>query len=388
MNIMFVFYKPIIPDEGGVQRVTDILAKELIYRGHKVIFLCHSDKDLIKNDRIIASQYYIEKNNRIDSQIAEDLNKIINDEKITHVICQTLDEERILRLLPSSVKKMAVCHVQPFTFMDINRKRIWDFNAKNYRQMLFKIAGLIYPRIYEMFFNKLEKQNIIQSCKYSDLLCFISDKFFPRIKKVIPNINFDKVVAINNPNTFEVDNIIPFKERENIILWVGRVENGQKNIKDFIRMWERLSINNTAWKAIVIGDGSDLTYFKKYVQKRNIPRIYFLGKRNDINEFYKKAKFISVTSYGESWCMVVTEGMAYGCIPLVYNTYETIHDIIDNNLNGIIVEPTPDDMTINLQECIDDEDKCVLLSSSAHEKIKKFSVNLIVDNWEYILKAM
>ena len=42
---MFLFYKPIVPNEGGVQRVTYALTQELQKRGHNVIFVSNIDKE-------------------------------------------------------------------------------------------------------------------------------------------------------------------------------------------------------------------------------------------------------------------------------------------------------------------------------------------------------
>ena len=39
MNILFLFHCEINPNRGGVQRVTDVLAKEFKQRGHNVVFL-------------------------------------------------------------------------------------------------------------------------------------------------------------------------------------------------------------------------------------------------------------------------------------------------------------------------------------------------------------
>ena len=40
MNLLFVNNIPFNPVSGGIERVTDILAKELSQRGHHVYFLC------------------------------------------------------------------------------------------------------------------------------------------------------------------------------------------------------------------------------------------------------------------------------------------------------------------------------------------------------------
>ena len=48
MNIIVQFDDPIVANSGGVERVTDTLAKEFIKRGHKVAFLCHQKIYLLK----------------------------------------------------------------------------------------------------------------------------------------------------------------------------------------------------------------------------------------------------------------------------------------------------------------------------------------------------
>ena len=40
MKLLFVNNIPFNPIAGGIERVTDVLAKELIKRGHRVYYLC------------------------------------------------------------------------------------------------------------------------------------------------------------------------------------------------------------------------------------------------------------------------------------------------------------------------------------------------------------
>ena len=64
MNIMFLFYKPIIPIAGGVERVTHTLTKELQIRGHNVIFVSNTDKKDIACHDFISPQYHLELEDR------------------------------------------------------------------------------------------------------------------------------------------------------------------------------------------------------------------------------------------------------------------------------------------------------------------------------------
>ena len=389
MNIMFLFPWPIIPNKGGVQRVTHVLTKELQERGHNVVFVSNTDKNDLLDYDFIAPQYHLELEEYNDQEIEKEIKAITDRHSITHVICQTFGNAYLLKYFSTDVKKIAVCHVQPFSYMGISRKRIWNTNAQNFRQFIFKTITILSPKIYENYFFKYEKQSIEDANKYADKLCFISERFYSRISKYLPNLPQDKFVAINNPNTYDVSSIELPRDKENIILWVGRVENAQKNAIDFIRMWKNLSKCTNGWRAIMVGDGTDLKYIKNYVIKNNIERIEFAGLRNDIDLFYKKSKYIVVTSFGESWCLVLTEAMSYGCVPLVYDTYETLHDIVDDKQNGFII---PFVSHTKMAECllnsINEDDRFINLSIAAQEKVKRFSLLSTVDKWEKLLKSL
>ena len=386
MNIIFLFDKPIIPTDGGVEQVTHTLSKELCNRGHNVLYLCHTQKERVCNVDSKFKQLYIELANSSDKDVEKELLRITNKHNITHVISQTFDEERIMRLLPKHIKKIAVCHIKPFSYMGIKRSRIYNTNSQNLRQVILKFFRIISPKIYESFFKRIEERNISSTYEQADRLCFLSERFYARVSKYMPMQKQDKFVAINNPNTFDVVEAYPFEKRDNIVLWVGRVNNKQKNTIDFVKTWKNLSVKNPAWKAIVIGDGEDLPFCKKYAKKNNIERIEFLGQRNDVGDFYKRAKFIAVTSFWESWCMVITEAMAFGCVPCVYDTYETLHDIIDDRKNGLITNVSSKEMSARIQEYIDNEAELKKISFAAQDKIKQFSADRIVTQWENLLQ--
>lgn len=388
MNIMFLFYAPIVPHIGGVQKVTHILTEAFLKRGYHVVFVSTSFKGLIEKNNFIVPQHHIELAGKSAEEITEQIQDIVNKYDITHVVSQTLDKAYLFKYFPAHVKKIATCHIQPFSFMGITRKRIWNTNARNARQLLFKCLSLLSPRIHEKFFYNLEKRALEESYQYADKICFISEHFFPRIKKYMPAFPQDKFVAINNPNTFDVSKIRLPEEKENIILWVGRVDNAQKNATDFVKMWRYLSQKEKNWKAIMIGDGKDLAYIKKYAKKHNLERIEFTGRRNDTEIFYKKAKVVAVTSYWESWCMVLTEGMSYGCIPFVYDTYETLRDIVDDKKNGYIIPKISYKLMADKIKDTIQENRFKELAIAAQEKVKKFDVEQTVDKWEKLLNSL
>lgn len=387
MNILYIFNAPIVASAGGVQRVTEVLTKEWLRRGHRVTFLAYRYPEWMEGRIFIAPQYYIAIDGRSASDIRAEVNQLIEANGIEYVINQLTDAD-MTQYLPDNVKKICVCHVQPYNMDGIRRSRIWSSKAKNFRQHLFRLAGLAFPQIPERFFARVANRAFRAAYPLVDKVCFISERFYPRLLHHVPEFPREKLCAVYNPNTFDVDTITLNGKRENVVLFVGRIENAQKNVIGFIKMWQIFSRNNPSWRAEVIGEGSDLPYMKRYVERHAIPRINFLGRRDDVARFYEKARFLAVTSFGESWGMVVTEAMAYGCVPCVFDTYETLHDIVDDGQNGLIVPPSPQVMAERLQKVADDPAAWKGLSENAHEKVRAFAVDKIVDQWEELLKTL
>lgn len=384
MNILFVFPYPINPSVGGVQRVTEVLTKEFQRRGHHVVFLSYEwDEEY----NFIAPHYFIPIHSMNPKEIQDRLYAIIREHDISVAICQVLNSP-IRSYLPSFVKVVSVCHIQPFNLDGLSRRRILELHPTNFRQRMAKYIGFAFPWLYIWYCEHPEKKNYISAFQTDDKVCFISERFYPRLLRHIPALPQHKLCAIHNPNTFIVEE--SNTKRENILLFVGRLSFFQKNPMDFVRIWDILRKRYPHWKAIAIGEGEadELSYIRNYIQRHKIENIEFLGTRSDVQDFYSRAKFVIIPSFGESWCMVLTEAMSCGCVPCVYDTYETLHDIVDDGQNGLISEPSPLSLAMRLQSYMDDDDAREKLSQNARKKVQLFKVENIVDQWEKLLHTI
>ena len=388
MNILFQFDDPIIPSSGGVERVTDTLTREFKRRGHNVYFLCHQKYDLITSEtELSAEQFYLPKEEVESKKGAQFIEDLIEREKINVVISQNPNkiQLQILESIDTSVKKIAVIHTQPYCEDEITRRRIYDISTLSFTHRLFKIVSFIFPGVYRSFFSKVTTESYKDILSHNDYMCLISERFYTRIRKHIPNIDYSKLCAINNPNTFQIKEI-DLEEKENYFIWVGRVNNGGKNCIDFLRFFHRFSQIRSDWKAIVVGDGPDLESNKNWVRKREIKNIEFTGNVDNVSDYYKKATYLIVTSWSESWSMVLTEGMAHGCIPIVYDTYETLHDIIDDGQSGFILTDTsPQGILRSVLSTMNDSDLKRKVAINAHKKVQNFNIKDIVDQWIELL---
>lgn len=385
MNILFIAYFPMEPSVGGIQRVTDILTHELIRRGHNVNYLSLQLGPTSLDLTTSAPQYYINVEEVGDwkSRIEELLKKL----QVEYIINQSPNmlTNRALRSISTKAKIVSVFHTQPFFKDNVTRRIILQSKTYNVKQLLFKYLSFILPSLRSIVFGHYEKKNIIEATSISNKICFISERFYPRVLKHIPDFPKEKLSAINNPNTFTICS--DKSHKENLIVWVGRVDNTNKNTIGFVKIWELLYKSNPTWKAVVAGDGEDLESVKEYARRHKITNIEFIGRCDDVKSLYERAKFVVVTSFSESWCMVLTEGLAHGCVACAYDTYETVHDIIDGS-NGFVSYPKPKLMAMHLNRLMNNVPEYEKLSNATYASIEKFDVANIVNQWEVLLKSL
>ena len=395
MSILFFFDSPIIPHIGGVQRVTDILTLEFVKRGHNVIFLCSRDSyDNETEYKYVAPQYFVDFKK---TTVKEDIKQIIDKYNIDLIINQfTFNNLRNSILLfgcvDERVKKISCFHNDPFHFLNKERRMEISKSPHGIIPILMKYLTILFPVIYRTLKLRKHKKHFAAISSISDKFCLLSDRFISEYTSIMKlNINKStKICSINNPNTFDCSTEMEDKqEKQKIILYVGRLKNPQKRPLDFIKMWKILSTENPDWRAVVIGDGDEYHRLKKYINNNQIPRIELAGNQKNVSKFYDTATFVCLTSNHEGWGMVLGEGMAKGCIPVAYDTYSSVHDIIDDGKNGIVSYAfSPLNMADRINAIICDDILRLKLSKAAQQKISNFTVERIVNQWEELIGSI
>ncbi|GAA4182945.1 glycosyltransferase family 4 protein [Sphingobacterium ginsenosidimutans] len=92
----------------------------------------------------------------------------------------------------------------------------------------------------------------------------------------------------------------------------------------------------------IIGDFEN---FKSEISQ-NTEIIGRISDRKQLNEYYKSAHLIAITSLFEGFPMVLLEGMSLGVIPISTNVGEIACFISEQSENGFIIENTMDDNDI------------------------------------------
>ena len=73
-------------------------------------------------------------------------------------------------------------------------------------------------------------------------------------------------------------------------------------------------------------------------EKMGLKRITFEDFQIPI-EYYKRASILCMISAFEGFPMVLPEAMNYKVIPIIFNSYSSAQDIIENEIDGFLIPP-------------------------------------------------
>ena len=163
--------------------------------------------------------------------------------------------------------------------------------------------------------------------KHSDKIQLLSSKFIPAFKKILPNISDRQLIAIGNPlvfnTTYNIGSIIEKKKKIIVVCSTNYV----KRVHLMIEIWNEIEKDNrfNDWSFDFVGGGEG---FKHIIQMaKKLKRIKFVGYQQP-EEYYRQSSIFMMTSRFEGWPMVLMEAMQMGVVPIVFNSFESLTDII------------------------------------------------------------
>lgn len=383
MNILFIGTTRFVPQYGGIERVTDVLARGLKAKGNNVYYLYASEIDFSEAFDSPAEEFCMPVKKAYSYGGLEIAFYWALQQKleIDILVFQrgVLDQRYFfLENAFPSVKKICAVHTTALhraqhlavaleSVQSGIKNRIWS--------RMWRIA----PSITEKISLKKLQKAYKRYSKSADKIVFLSPSYVRQVNSLF-NIPADKLTFIPNSCGY-FDESIDWEKKENILLFVGRVTAAEKNPLAFVKIWEILARNNQDWKAILVGDGEAKASLEQYIAENSIPRIELVGQKNPA-PYYQKAKFLCLTSNYEPFGNVILEGMCFGCIPCAFDTANAVKDIFTDASEGVIVKGVDiPAYAQRMQEIIDDPNHLDAMAKRAYDRSSTFTPEKIVAQW-------
>ena len=390
MNILFLLR--LWPVYGGGETVTICLANELVKRGYQVsvAFFKESLKEQMPfiDDRVNAiridggdsDEFHCDMEKT--QSIRNDLMNIVKNENIDIIVDQWWPVEFIgdIKRTCPDVKVVKCLHT---TFC----KLLMDDPIPLRR----RIKMLLKP-FYAYRKKKDAVKQVMEFLPFVDKYVFLSPAFQREFETIGKYDNAaGKLDSIPNPTVFEHwANKDCLAKKENVVLVVGRMLEGQKKITRILNVWHEIekSGKEESWKLEIVGEGPDLSRYKQMARDLGLQRVSFEGYRQPL-AYYQRAKIFLMTSAFEGFGMTLVESLQQGVVPVVMDSFSSLHDIVKDWYNGRIVkEGDIMGFTEAVTELMENPEKRINMAMNGLESSNLFSVEKVVDRWQRLFTCM
>ena len=262
--------------------------------------------------------------------------------------------------------------------------------------------------LFSIFIKKLLTKPVVVSPRGTDI--YLSSNLYKKtfIKFILKNS--DCILAQTNNQKIEIEKyskndiiIIPngidsteynfnktdmrlemgFKSDDYLIIFIGRLHKvkGVEYLINAMKLIENSKIDNL--KLLIIGDGTEKRKLKQLSNELKLDNISFLGSisQKEIPRYLISSDIFVLPSLSEGFPVSIMEAFASG-LPIIVSNVGGIPEIVENKVNGFIVEPKNSNQIANkINDLINDENMRIKISHNNKKKAVEFS-------WEKIIKRI
>lgn len=397
MKILFVLRLEIIPEVGGIERVTHVLAQYFSKEGIEVNYLYYTLKSIscIQSHQGI-NVYFLPKPEILESIENQNfIRNIIENGSIDIVLNQGGMAGNISRLLQRAVKGtdsrlISTWHNMPYGYKLYRRIFINSLKSKPFSVKTFVKKIIATP--LSMYYHRQFLNNSRISIKSSDIFVVLSDSYKDLMYNIFKVNKSNRIIAIPNPLSFNVTfSESDFLKKKKQVLYVGRLEYSQKRIDRLIEAWSNIEDEVSDWKLVIVGgDGGDekeigqrleFHRLKNLVKSLHLKNVEFVGSQ-DPQPYYMESQIFCLTSSYEGFGMVLIEAMQFGVVPMAFGSYSAVFDILTHKENGLIIDPfNIDEYAKNLKKLIREDGKRMDMAREAINSSRKFSIENTGNQW-------
>lgn len=387
MNILFYYSITANPQHGGIAKVTLQLCKTLINRGHSV-FIISSTKTA---ESVVHYQYYLpDEKNFLSKKNEEFFNRFINEYKIDICVSQNGNapdhNEAITWCNKLNIPIVTVVHSSLSGMYGIG-SRMNPFHSTLKKLHLYNIGDKMFQYLFKRKYGEWYKYQGMNS----DSIVLLSEKFKDEYY-YYSNTKGDKVLNIPNMLTLQNNPTDIPKNKKKIVLFVGRISY-EKQVDKLLEIWNQVYKEFPEWNLKIVGDVSHgsskiLTDLKETAISMGLKRYSFEGYNNP-EPYYNEASVFCLTSSFEGFGLVLIEAMAYGTVPIAFNSYASASEIIDDNINGVLVKPfSIKEYANKLRLLMSNDSLRHTMSIDAKNKSTFYSPDRIATEWESLFRKM
>lgn len=378
MNILYFFEYAPDPQRGGASRLTHSLVRYWEKEQRDLSFYCAYFKKEESYTPYFRDEILLNLSDKIQ------FTTFLSKNRISLIIYQMAFSKEYFDYVKecnNNIPIITVYHSMPGWEL-LHIKNVLTHTSWHQAKGNQFIKKLLLP-LYLKYANKLIQKRNSSIYNASSKYIVLSPQYVPLFKKVNNIADSSKLHAISNPLSYPEQKNIDFHEKKKQVLIVGRFSESEKRILLALKAWKEFNNSNISnkWELVIVGFGKDENIYKEYVNRNRLNNVKFIGKQDPL-EYYKKASIFLMTSAFEGFGLTLTEAQQFGVVPIVMNSFPSLHDIIINDFNGIIVANNDiKAMCLALTNLAEDQVKREYLAKNGLNYVNRFAVKNIAQEW-------
>ena len=360
---------------GGIEKATELLARELTRRGHAVRILVWRTEDDVSTE--FPQEVFPREKPRNAQENRALFEKTLREERIDVVVFQCgagwkfpFPREAVKLGIPV----VSVLHTVPNSYVFRYREkysglsRLWNVWTKRQRQ----------------------KRKYRFNCEHCACSVVLSDALRPVLEAHLTKaqVRRNRIAAIGNM-CVRPRGKPDFSQKKKELLFVGRMSYVEKRPDHLLHIWAKLEKRFPAWSLRFVGDGGYLPALKELAGTLGLERVHFEGFQNP-EPYYRDASIFCLTSAYEGFGNVLVEAASFGCVPVAFESFAAVRDIISDGENGCLVPAFDlDAYAETLARLMSDDALRERLAENALAQIpEKFSPEKIGAQWEALFRKL
>ena len=235
-------------------------------------------------------------------------------------------------------------------------------------------AEHVYYDYYGSFLKKIRLHIYRKCCKVAvlttkDKVCY--DRYYPSGHTcVIPN-------PVVLTETYES----PLDSK--VAIAVGRIQY-QKGFDTLVEVFKRVHKKHPDWTVNIYGDGNLRSELEEQISEAGLNGVInLMGRSNEIYKKLRDASFYIMSSRFEGFPMVLIEAQSQGLPIVSFDCPNGPSDIINNGVNGILVEDQNKDALYDgICYMIEHPDERKAMGKKALENVNQYSTVVICNMWQ------
>lgn len=385
-NILFLLSR--YPGIGGIEKITTVLANELVLR-YGIVICSHiqEQEEMLLSD-LDERIRFLRLPNANDPSGKENVCFLLKSIEEHHVDVVVYQDSYFRNecLVETIAKKTAakVIVVEHNTPNNPYLSLISYFQDNCWYKKIFGTCKTLFCFGLSVIKNS-KRRTLLYEC--SDAYVLLSRSLLALFHRFSYVRDSDKLVVIENPVSYR-QNPVTERAKKKQVLFVAQLVR-RKGIFRLLDIWKRVEAQFPDWELTIAGDGELMAATQEKISHSGLKNVNMIGFVNPVTPYYVDAQILCLCSSFEGYPMVLPEAMCSGVIPIAFDSFPALRDIVDDGENGYVIPAFDEGAFVDkLSFLMADEVTRKRMSDAAIKKSAAFDIDSAVNKWVQLFESL